>query len=62
MIIEKGIKTTGKCKCCDTYKMNAQFYKWYSPFDGRLIYDMICSKCAKRELGSKNVKKHKELL
>jgi len=60
-IIEKGIKITGKCKCCSDYKINTQWYKWHSPFDGRLIYDMICKKCAIREIGSKNVKKLKEL-
>jgi hypothetical protein len=61
-LIEKGLKTTGKCKCCGDYKMNSQFYKWYSIFDGHLIYDMICKRCARRELGSKNLKKHKEIL
>tara|TARA_Y100000310_G_scaffold336027_1_gene419530 strand:+ start:92 stop:280 length:189 start_codon:yes stop_codon:yes gene_type:complete len=60
-IIEKGIKTSGKCKCCGNYKMKSQFYKWYSPFDNRLIYDMICIKCAKREFGSKRAKAFKEL-
>ena len=59
--IQKGLKTTGVCKCCGDYKMNAQFYKWYSPFDNRLIYDMICFKCANREFGSKNVKALREL-
>ena len=61
-IIAKGEKTTATCKCCDDYKMNAQFYKWYSPFDGNLLYDRICRKCAKRELGSKNKKAHEKLL
>ncbi len=60
--IEKSVKATGKCKCCETYKMNSQWYKWYSMFDGRLLLDMICKKCAKRELGNKNKQAHKKLL
>tara|TARA_Y100000310_G_C20573834_1_gene759445 strand:+ start:93 stop:281 length:189 start_codon:yes stop_codon:yes gene_type:complete len=60
-IIEKGIKATGKCKCCGDYKMKAVWYRWYSPFDRRLIHDMICIKCAKREFGNKKSKEFKEL-
>ena len=61
-IIVKGIKKTGKCECCGDYKMNFQTYKWYSLFDSKLLCEHICSKCAKRELGSKNKKAHKEIL
>ena len=61
-IIVKGIKKTGKCECCGDYKMNSQTYKWYSLFDSKLLHEHICLKCAKRELGSKNKKAHKELL
>ena len=61
-IIVKGIKKTGKCECCGDYKMNFQTYKWYSLFDSELLLEHICKKCAKRELGSKNKKAHKELL
>lgn len=61
-VIVKGIKLTGKCECCGDYKMNFQSYKWYSLFDDRLLCEHICKKCAKRELGSKNLKSHKELL
>ena len=60
--IVKGKKITGKCECCGTYKMNFQTYKWYSLFDSRLLLEHICLKCAKRELGSKNKKAHKEIL
>ena len=60
-MIKKNIKTSGKCKCCGDYKMKAMWYKWYSDYDSRLVYDMICKRCAKRELGSKNLKRHKEL-
>ena len=60
--IVKGKKITGKCECCGTYKMNFQTYKWYSLFDNRLLLEHICKKCAKRELGNKNKKAHKEIL
>ena len=61
-IIVKGIKKTGRCECCGDYKMNFQTYKWYSLFDSKLLCEYICLKCAKRELGSKNKKAHKEML
>ena len=60
-LINKNFKGSGKCKSCDDYKMNSMWYKWYSPFDGRLIFDMICRKCAQREIGSKRKNKLKEL-
>jgi len=60
--IVKDKKITGECECCGDYKMNFQSYKWYSLFDGKLLFNHICKKCAKRELGSKNIKAHKELL
>ena len=60
--IEKIGKQEGKCKSCDAYSLNSMWYKWYSLFDGRLLLDMICKKCAKRELGSKNKKEHERLL
>ena len=61
-VIIKGKKITGKCECCGDNKMNFQTYKWYSLFDSKLLCEHICLKCAKRELGSKNKKAHKELL
>ena len=61
-IIVKGIKKTGKCECCGDYKLNFQTYKWYSLFDSKLLCEHICLKCAKRELGSKNKKAHREML
>ena len=44
-LINKNFKGSGKCKSCDDYKMISM---WFSHFDGRLIYDMICWKCAQR--------------
>ena len=61
-LVQKGKKITGKCECCGDYKMNFQSYKWYSAFDGRLLCEHICKKCATRELGSKNKKAHRRLL
>ncbi len=51
------IKYTGnlsqRCQCCDSYKMNAPFYEWYSLVTKSFI-GVICRKCAVRELfGSK---------
>ena len=60
-VIEKNFKGIGKCKCCGAYKMNSTWYKWYSPFDGRLIHDIICIRCAQREIGSKRKNELKEL-
>ena len=51
------IKYTGnfsqRCQCCDSYKMNAPFYEWYS-LTTKSFIGVICRKCAVRELfGSK---------
>ena len=42
-----------RCQCCDSYKMNAPFYEWFSEVTYSFI-GIICRKCAVRELfGSK---------
>lgn len=60
-ISKRDKKETGKCCACGTYKMNAQFYDWYShPCISKLLQDKyhgkICIKCAKREAGTKHFK------
>tara|TARA_R100000808_G_C2095455_1_gene114301 strand:- start:388 stop:600 length:213 start_codon:yes stop_codon:yes gene_type:complete len=61
-LIEKNRKASGNCKCCGDYKMNSMWYKWYSLMTGELLFDMICKKCAKRELGNKRKDLHERLL
>ncbi|MBA95814.1 MAG: hypothetical protein CMP21_08880 [Rickettsiales bacterium] len=57
MQIKKINKDTGVCLCCGDVSIRVvQWYEWYSIFDGRLLLEKICKKCAKRELGSKNKK------
>ena len=42
-----------RCQCCDSYKMKAPFYEWYS-LTTKSFIGVICRKCAVRELfGSK---------
>ena len=38
-----------RCQCCNSYKMNAPFYEWFSEITNSFI-GMICRKCAVREL------------
>ena len=52
-------KETRTCFSCNTYKMRAQFYDWYSHpaitnILGNKLNGIICSNCAKREAGSRN--------
>ena len=57
------IKYTGnlsqRCQCCDSYKMNATFYEWYSLVTKSFI-GVICRKCAVRELFGSKYKQSQE--
>ena len=57
------IKYTGnlsqRCQCCDSYKMNAPFYEWYSLVTKSFI-GVSCRKCAVRELFGSKYKQSQE--
>jgi hypothetical protein len=50
-------KESLRCDACGKYYMRAQFYDWYTrpelSFIDRKCYGVMCTKCAKREIGSK---------
>ena len=57
-LLPRGKKETRACFACGTYKMKAQFYEWYphpalKTILGGKLNGIICSKCARREAGSK---------
>tara|TARA_Y100000310_G_scaffold240377_1_gene244206 strand:+ start:209 stop:424 length:216 start_codon:yes stop_codon:yes gene_type:complete len=51
-------KETRTCFSCGLYKIRAKFYNWYPHpallgILGNKLTGIICSKCARREAGSK---------
>ena len=51
--IKKISKGYGVCMACGKHYNRTDWYSWHSLFDGSLIHEKICKKCAKREAGSK---------
>ena len=49
------------CSSCGKYYQNSQFYDWYTrpelSFMGRNYYGIVCTRCAKREIGNKHFNK-----
>ena len=54
--IEKRYKGAGRCMACDKPYTRTTWFAWYSLFDGELISENICKKCANREVGRKHWK------
>ena len=63
-IIEKrGKRFNFHCQMCAKYLAKGDVYVWHPPaksISGNIDME-ICDKCARRELGTKNTKKWKEL-
>jgi len=58
------IKESRSCDCCGELKTKSQFFEWYQhpalAFLNNDLIGIVCTKCAKREMGSKSWKKYKE--
>ena len=57
-LLPRDKKENRVCFSCGDYKIRAKFYEWYSHPSLKNILDeklngIICSKCAKREAGSR---------
>ena len=58
---QRDRKESRSCQTCREYKMGGQFYDWYGHPALSHTYSMgvlvMCTKCAKRELGPVGFKK-----